>query len=440
MRMIKFWKQIFKKFTECTLELLTHEDLWDKLSKSVEYFKVDLKTYERLPNKHTSPFTRDRLKGAYVFHNSNTDFEKLMLHNSRSISILFGKENKLPGNRYVWNVVFLYAMSKHHPVWKEHRDLLWDEIRYIAEYATVYISLSHLIHPNIKTKLEIALWYCVNVSPLAFPNSSKNRIRAIGLRLYEFYSDIYKVPKGISLELLKAWTLWKYFVSHHTKPEMKSEIIAQFLNHKTIQGKLVFFTGPSKERYGYLKHFDKELVVETYLYFQKKENPSLYDEILPRDDVQQIMKKKSWFNSLKIKLFVQEDRDEEKALEELSHVKINPKTCHPLVICPITQKHWKQCANRYDIFSESYVRLFRRYCNRYNRYPRRAEDLLLYHSEICWKHSRLMIYNESIMYSKMNKILEIFESIVQLYSCDEFIKMTNRYCSESVRLKHEWRK
>ncbi|GBO01915.1 hypothetical protein AVEN_200979-1 [Araneus ventricosus] len=427
-------KTNFKKFAECPFELLNHQDLLDRLSKFVEYYKVDLKTYKMLPNKHKSPFTRDKLKGAYVFHNSNTDFEKLILHNSRSISILFGKENKLPGNRYVWNVVFLYAMSKVHPVWKEYKDLLWDEIRYIAENATVYISLSNLINPNIKTKLEIALWYCVNVSPLAFPNSSKNRIRAAGSSLYEFYSDIYEIPEAVSLDLLNTWILWKYLVRNHTRPGMKSEIIAQFFNHKTINDKLVFFTGPVKERCGYLKQFDKELIMKTYSHFQNTEKPSLYDKIDLRDDIMEI---KTWLDSLNIKIMVQGDEDEEKALEELSHVKINPKTCHPFVICPKTKKYWKECANIYDIFSESYVRLFRKYCIRYKKFPLQAKDLIAYHSEICLSRERLMIYNESIMYSKMNKILEIFASVMQLYSCDEFLKLTNMYCSESIRLQNE---
>ncbi|GBO34129.1 hypothetical protein AVEN_114837-1 [Araneus ventricosus] len=35
-------KTYFKKFDECLIELLNHEDLLDRLSKFVEYFKVDL--------------------------------------------------------------------------------------------------------------------------------------------------------------------------------------------------------------------------------------------------------------------------------------------------------------------------------------------------------------------------------------------------------------
>ncbi|GFQ75351.1 uncharacterized protein TNCT_455451 [Trichonephila clavata] len=384
-----------KKFADYPFRILQHSDLIDKIIKTVEHFKVDYKSFEKLQKPLKSPFTRDFLKGVFIFHDNQNDVKKLLAHNSRSISILFGNENKLPGSHAVWNIVFLYIMAKYHPLWKQYNKLIFDEIKYLAENTYTYISLSSKINPNIKTKLCIALWYCVNVSPIAFPNSSKNILRVIGKDLYTFYADIYNTP-DIDLTTLNIWSIWKYFVQNNNNKciNLDLEVIAQYQNYKIINEKIVFF---------------------------KVENPALYDEIvLPpmKEDV-------CTFEIVFVK---------EVDLDEFAHISINLKTCHPYVICPITKKHWKECAISYNVGSESYIRLFRRYCIAYEKYPSSANDLILFHFEKNLLHNKLMIYpfnNFAV------SVLNVFENVMKTYKCTEFLTTANKYYLEAIRLKME---
>ncbi|KAF2878941.1 hypothetical protein ILUMI_27214 [Ignelater luminosus] len=185
--------ELNKKIAEHPFLILNHDDIIQKIIKRVEHQTIDLYTYNKLKDKSRSPFTRDPLKGAFIFHSDGADYDFIFNNNNKTISFIFGKDDKLPGNKVIWNVLFLYILVKYHPVWKEHESKLKEEILYICKNMTSLITLTPKLNPIIREKLEVCLWYIFNVAPKAFGNTSNNVLGYMegSEKFVEFYSYLY---------------------------------------------------------------------------------------------------------------------------------------------------------------------------------------------------------------------------------------------------------
>lgn len=411
-----------KKYADNPFYLLENEDVLKKLVKCVEHYIVDLKTYKKMPNKFKSPFTRQTLKTVFILHGgADIDIHHLLSHNGRAISILFGSDDRLPGSLALWNVIFLYIMAKHHPVWATHRDLLFDEIRSIATKASTLITFKKMIHPNFITSLEIALWYAVEVSPIAFPNSNKNILRCFKRPLYTLYNDVFGKPQ-MDDSCLDLWEIWEYLVHRQNDPYLKADTLAQIQHHKVIQDKIVFFQGECASRFGFLKKCKVDDVLNLYtLLVTLKNEAQLYQNISTA--------KRHSFEVCPVT---------DVCLDQLEHVKINIKTCQPFVMCPVTGKYWKDCATPFQTGSESYFRMFRRYCVDRKVYPTGSDDLLLFASERYFRaNTEFKIYNETCVYIILEDVMKKFQQVMQTYTCMEYLKNVESCQTEKARLQYE---
>lgn len=254
-----------KKYACNPFSLLDNQDVLQRLVKCVEHYTVDFSTYRQLSNKFSSPFTRDTLKNVFILSgNREINVNHLMYYNGKAISILFGNDNRLPGSIALWNIIFIYIMAKYHPVWSTHRDMLMEEIRFIASKASTAITFNRSIHPNIMTRLEIALWYAVEVSPIAFPNSNKNILRTFKRPLYTFYREVFDENPKMDSKYLDIWEIWEYLVHRQTDPLLEAEILAQIQHYKVLGDFLVFFEGACTTRFGFLGKFELDTVLKLY--------------------------------------------------------------------------------------------------------------------------------------------------------------------------------
>lgn len=122
----------------------------------------------------------------------------------------------------------------------------------------------------------------------------------------------------------------------------------------------------------------------------------------------------------------------------LSHVKINIATGHPFVTCGTSQKHWRKCAGLYDITKQSYIRLFKRYCERYGKYPATSDHLKVFLNEFIYKRqNNIPEIFLPCMETDMDKVYEIFQEVMGRYSCEEYLKLAQTFSSEEKRLKYE---
>lgn len=411
-----------KKYAENPFYLLDNEDVVQRLVKCVENNVVDLKTFQQIEDKSKSPFTRQRLKTVFIFHgNADIDVHKLMSHNARAISILFGSDDKLPGSMALWLVIFLYVVWKRHPAWSD--DILRDEIAFYARNASTTITFNRAISPNFTTSLEIALWYAVEVSPRAFPNSRKNRLRFFKRHLYTFYSDVFGKPT-IDERVLELWELWECFVRHRTDPYLKAKVLAQIQHHKSIDGKIVLFEGECKTRFDcFLKKFHVDDVLNLYALLETCRNTtSLYENISNANT-----------HHFKVMPITKDERE-----SQLEHVQINMKTCQPFVMCPVTGLHWHQCAKPFNRRYESFYRLFRRYCIDKKEYPKNSDDLLLFASEKYFRfYYTFKIYNECHIYTVLDDVMQKFQQVMVTMDVAKYLKTVSDYQSEKLRLEFE---
>lgn len=411
----------FKKYADNPFLLLENEDVLKKLVKCVEHYTIDFNTYQQLQDKLKSPFTRQTLKSVFILQ-CNADIHHLMSHNARAISILFGPDNKLPGSLCLWVVIFIYIMAKRHPVYSQHPDFLFSLIRKLAAQASTIITFNKAIHPNIMTKLNIALWYAVEVSPLAFPNSEKNLLRKYKKQFYTFYSEVFEKPT-LDASCLYSFEIWEYLVHNQTDSYLKAKVLAQIQHHKVIRDKIVFFEGECKTRYECpLKNFEVNDVLNLYTLLETcKNTASLYENISGAKT-----------HDFKVKPVLEGEE------LQLEHVQINLKTCQPFVICPITKLHWKRCAKSFDKSSESYYRMFRRYCHHNREYPKNTDDLLLFASERYFRATnQFKIYNEIQVYTVLEDVLKKFTRVMQTVTCELYLKTVELFQLETDRLKYE---
>ncbi|XP_023023078.2 uncharacterized protein [Leptinotarsa decemlineata] len=408
---------------------LSHEDIIKKIVDLVEYQQIDLSSYSQLENKFISPFTRHPLKGVYIFNSGTTDdlnFELIKKNNNRAISVIFGSGNKLPGNKDIWNVLFLYILMKHHPKWKNESEIFKREIRYISEKTKSFLSLSPLLDPNIIDQLNVCLWYVVNVSHKIFPNSSKNILREMGASsqsFLDFYSEVFDTVNEEIYTANKSWLVWNYMVQQKSdRKKLKGEVLAQYQNHKEINGSLVFFSGPCEKRYeSFLNTLPVEKVLGLYSILSVRSGK--FDEVYVPDTPPNV----TIVNIL----------DTLENFETSQHVVICLNTCQLTIICPVTGKYWKECAGNYNVKNASYFRTFRDYSIKKKKYPRDEYDLITYHSDKHYNRcSEFLIYPSYIL-EEFGLVMRKFENVMKMYPVEEYLKISNANNSEVDRLVTE---
>ncbi|KAF2898028.1 hypothetical protein ILUMI_08145 [Ignelater luminosus] len=426
--------KLSKKIAEHPFLILKHDDIIQKIVKRVEHQMIDLYAYNNLEDKLRSPFTRDTLKGVFIFHNDEADHDLIFKNNNRTISFIFGKNNKLPGNKIIWNILFLYVLIKYHPAWKEHENKLKDEILYICKNVTSLIALTPILNPTISENFEVCLWYIFNVAPKAFENTSSNVLRYVegseeflGFYSYLFGHDLEKMN-----EKLKIWNLWKYFSRNRVNKNLKLEVLTQIQNHEVVNDSIILLSGDSNCKNEHSSecvckkfNMEPEIVFRLYNIFKKKSNPKLYDYV----DFNAVHK-----DEIKIPTVVIKDNFNE---ELLDHVSICVKTCKPTVICPVTKKHWKECSGSYNVNTESYVRLFKRFCLAKKYFPKDVNELLVFYS------NRINFNNNDVIVCPLNIktclqiVLDKFLYIIKKYSPEQYLEICDRNCSEVKRLQIE---
>lgn len=386
--------------------------------------------YKKIQNPSISPFTRDTLKGVYVLHNDNINVNDLIKHNNYVLSTFFN--NKLPGKSVLWHMIFLYILATEK--FPELRDCLFKEIRFLGNQAQYFVSLNPHLNPPIVEKLNVCFWYIARICYKAFPNSKKNLLRSSNFNtdvFFKFYRDVYdpryEIPQEVPL-----WKLWrtlcldKYSIfpilTHYYHSEkLDVEDPPNTFHYILYRQKIVPENRtPIPNEFSYLNHFDVKTVLSVYNKVIETNSPSPYEEVV--------------FDLENIDLLIDLNEPEDK----LDHVQINIETCHPLVFCPVTKKHWKECIGEYDVMRESCLRLFRKYCIKYQMYPKSSAHLFMFINEYIFNRQNCIpeLFNLS-MKNTLDKIMDIFKEVMESHPCKEYLKRANKYCSEDVRIKYE---
>lgn len=415
---------IDKKSIKNPFKLLESKYYRQEIANLVEPYTIDYQTYKRLENPNISPFTRNELQGVYVLHNDTINVNALIKHNNYILSTLF--ENKLPGKPVIWHMIFLYILAVDKL--QDMKSRLFEEIRFLGNHSEYFITLSPHLNPPIVEQLNVCFWYIANVCHKAFPNSKKNLLRSPDFNsgvILKFYRDVFDENYEYPKEML----LWKLWGTLCDQPKLAIfNILAHYYNYENCTNvpeskfQIILYREPrSKEpptEYTFLSQLSLKTVLNVYKKFTEASCPSYYDNVI----------------------FEEEDivLNDDRTPDMLDHVEINLKTCHPYLTCPLTKKYWKDCIGEYNIMKSSYLRLFRRYCVKYKRYPESSESLLVYLNEYIFKRQEFMpeLFPSSEK-SKMEKVLLLFKEVMETYSCSEYLKHAEKYHSETIRSQYE---
>ncbi|KAF2901324.1 hypothetical protein ILUMI_04867 [Ignelater luminosus] len=422
--------QLRKQISKHPSLILNHEDIIHKIVKRVEHQIIDLYVYNNLQDKSRSPFTRATLKGVFMFHNDAMDYDEILKNNNKTISFIFGKYNKLPGNKVIWNILFLYILVKYHPVWKEYENKLKKEILYVCQNVISCTTLTPKLNPPIPENFEVCLRYIFNVAPKAFENTSSNVLGYVegSKKFLELYSYLSGQNLNEMNEKLKIWNLWKYFCRNRVNKNLKLEILSQIQNHEVINDTIVLLSGnlnsesehPS-ERVCKKFNVEPEVVIKLYNIFRKKSNPQLYDHV----DFNAIHEAENNTPDVVIA--------DNFNVELLKHISICETTCQSTVMCPVTKKYWKECSGKYEVNSESYVRLFKSFC-----LARSGVDVLLvfYSNRINFNNKDVTVCPLNIK-TCLHTVLDKYSNVIEKYSVEDYLRICNKNCDKTNRLKIE---
>lgn len=415
-----------KKILRNPFSLLESDTLIERIVKKIEPYVMDYKNvYTRLENPNVSPFSRDSLQGVYLLHNDSIDVRDMIEHNNYVLSTFF--QNRLPGKPILWHMIFLYIMALRR--FPEMKDIFFEEIRFLGQHDKYFITLIPYLNPPIVEDLNCCFWYVAHVCHKAFPNSRKNVLRKpdfISGVFLEFYRNVYE-KDYIDPPELPEWQLW-----HMLRQDKTTifRILSHYFRHEEVVGlenafqiillreKKQLTHEPPKEL-KFLSQFSLEKVLDIYVKSLKVKDQYVDFKAMKTESVS---------------LY----EDEESKIDMLSHVQINPKTCHPYVICPITGKHWKECIGEYNVQKRSYVRLFKRFCEKYNKYPDNSDQLLCFLNMYIFQQKNEIpeIFGVNVR-KELEKVFNIFKSVMTLYTCKEYIFMANEYFDEDYRERIE---
>lgn len=330
---------ISRKTIKNPFQVLDSPDLRQKVVRLVEPYVLDYNTYKLMEEPNISPFTREFIQGVYVLSNGTIAISDLVKHNNYILSTLF--QNKLPGKSILWHLVFLYVLAVDK--FQHLESLLFEEIRTLSQYFDYFITLSPYLNPPVVEKLDVCFWYIANVCHRAFPNSSKNVLRGTVFNegaFLQFYRNVYdkeyQIPKDMS-----RWELWKIFCEEPTVGIFK--VLTNYVDFKVYSDVtsndygIVLFQGEKSKKPLQKLYFDAgvETILHLYEKFMEARGHTHYENVSNLEGK----------STLKLSQLMQYKNN----ADSLHHVKINIKTCHPYVICPLSKKHWRTCVGEYDI-------------------------------------------------------------------------------------------
>lgn len=397
-------------------KLLSRPELIEKIMRLIEPNFIDYTTYRKLcenPSSLISPYTRDPCSGVFILEISDA---KCIRNNCRSISTIFGSDKRVPGHLNLWNLIILYLLHQYKFECTETRDIILKQIQKFCKTFSTRISLTQQCQIIRQATIDICLWFSIFVSSKECPNSAMNILRSpFGLELLTFYNNVIEPIDPLLMQQTKKWTIWNYLLRNRHRTDLKLEVKAQHQNYCIHKDKIVLLVEKCSEPFkSELNLLDPDSV--NTLFNRLTPTSSKFDkidnfEIIPAETV----------------------LDEDSPIDSIYHVKINLNTCWPLVICPITKMHWRECIGDYDVKSESLVRVFNKYCCKYNQYPESFMDLVLYYSRT--------IGNRPIITANI-KCLEyvfdvIFKDLMLTFDCKEYLKIYTEHTDETVRLSKE---
>lgn len=397
-------------------KLLSRPELIDKIMKSIEPNLIDYTTYCKLSEKIPliSPYTRDPCSGVFILETKDS---KSIRNNCRTISTLFGSGYKVPGNLNLWNLIMLYLIHKYKfPSDDQIRDIILQQIKDFCKHFSAKITLSHQCQVIRKAPIEICLWFSVFASSKECPNSALNILRSpFGWELLTFYGDVFGTVDPELIQRTKKWTIWNYLLKNRDRPDLKLEVKAQYQNYSIHMDKIVLLVGECSTPFkSELNMLDADSVQT--LFTNLTNVSSKFENI---DNFQ--------IKPVEIAL------DDNVSIESIHHVKINMKTCWPLVICPITKLHWRDCIGNYDVKSGSLIRIFNKYCHKYEKYPETYMDLALYYNRSIENRPLTTANIECLKY-----IMDvIFKEVMATYECKEYLGIYVNHTDEAVRLEKE---
>ncbi|AAS82734.1 ORF4 [Agrotis segetum granulovirus] len=415
---------------------------------------INYSTYTLLEERNNnyeliSPHTRVACKGVFVMACDNTDILK---NNCRAFSTIFGPNNRVPGNLVLWNFIVMYLLYKHKFMNTDYEKPVKEEILNFCKRFKTNISLTHKNVLSCRLPLEICLWYSVLVAPIERPNCDLNPLRStFGNELVAIYDDLYRTPEnGPLLDELKKrsakWAAWNYLITQIGKPNLYEEVAAQYQNWTCHKGEIVLLEGECRQRYkSPLNMIDPATAYTLFKVLEK--NYTNYKNVLDKNFI-------DYEDALDKGLFNYEDVDslvvttppvfpvsETLISDTVLHVKINPQTCWPYVICRVTGSHWmisrdrgkrRDRENRKNLQHDFYFKFFYTYCNKFKKYPREAMDLSVYFSK---KTDHKTLSCKDILIFEY--VFNAFSHVMNLYSCNHYLKMYKENAREVVRLSKE---
>lgn len=414
--------------------ILSDEELLKEILRNIEPNLIDYTTYQKLEfrdNYVRSPFTRDLCKGVFALDVPNMTVVK---NNCRAISSFFSEDDKVPGNLVIWNLIFMYIISRFKLDDLQEQEKAIQSIINYCETLKFNLSLTQFCQIYKSEKLSLCFWFCLEVGPSEVPNTSRNVLRSpFGLELLEFYLYVFhnkstldcikeddedkKKELKLLTEKAKKWKVWNYLISNRIyKKQLYFEVMAQEQNYHVLNDNdYILVSGKCQ------KPFKSVLnLVSPSL------SLALYENI---DETSMKTQNIDNIEESNLDIFkIVEDYDN----DLMRHVKINIQTCWPYVICPVTKMHWKDCIGTYDIKRGSLFRLFNRYCLKYNSYPKSPTDLILFYNKVC----NFPIFPENYLIV-FNYVFIVFEEIMTSYDCNTYLSIYARHVSEEIRLSKE---
>lgn len=289
---------------------------------------------------------------------------------------------------------------------------------------------------NVKIK-SVKLYFIGDTKSMNFKfvevfENISHEIYINGVCNFTSYRDTFK-ELYFSSKLFFIWQLWKTLCEQ--SKFVIFNILAHYFDYEIIDGseskfRMVLYMDEKKKFppliYEFLHSLPLKKVLSVYKKFIETESPT-WDDV-PFEDL---------FDDTTYDDLLFSDKDQTK-MDLLDHIHVNLLTCHPFVICPITKKHWKECVQDYNVVKHSYLRLFRRYCEKYKNYPDNISQLIVFLNEYIFKKLNGMpeIFSPTIK-CDLEKVLLIFKEVQDTFSCPDYLTRAHKHESEDVRLKCE---
>lgn len=410
-------------------QLLESNKFIKEITEMVGPYTKDYLKSDCLQNFSTNSPDNDKLERVYIIFSQSTiciNEQDVIRHNNYVLSELF--QNDLPGKSIIWHMIFLYILAMEKC--KDIQNILFEEIKMLGGCTTHFISLKPELKPCIVEELNVCFWYLAHVCHIVFPNDKRNVLRNadfISGMFLKFYRDVYENDYTYPNDFL----LWKLWYAFCIKDSAIFSILTHYYSYRLVESESQIILYRRE-----LKHVEKEplkefefvsplrlqTVLNVYKKFLKQKKINFYEDV-----------KVSKLNE--ISLYTPGDDTQ---LDLMFHVRINIMTCNPFVICPITSKHWKDCIQPYDKHKYSYIKMFRKYCVKYQRYPKCSEDLMSFLNEYMFKiKNRIPELFPVTFDQQMDNVLKIFRNVMETYSCTEYLKCSNDRSAEDLRLRFE---